>query len=462
MTDSKKKRFLFIIADSWGPLGCTIPVARELERRGHEVRFSVFDFHGFINRSNELLPALDAESILRNEGMTLLQGTIPPLALPGQVPMVKNFVLEYRAFKSLFRDYLLPYYEHWVRAMLPLFQEYAPDAIWVKDQVHAGAFAAESMKVPWATFSVHTGFLESDDSLPWTMGFSPPKNALERTRNRFVKWLALKFRMSIDDVVNGARTRLGLPAIPDALFGTPVSPYLYLLFVAQELEPPRTSWPETVRFVGPYSWDEPTGYQRPAWLDTLPKDKPLVYATIGTLSNRLEIGMYQTIMDALGDQDYTVAVSAGAFGDDYVMSRLPKAPKNFIVESFLPNSLMVPRAQALVHHGGAGTTMHGLVAGVPAVALPLNHEHLDFGQRLVERGCGIRIDKNKLSPEKLRAAVARVLSEPSFRQSAQKMKAELAHYDAVKTCADELSRLAARDAGGARGVASSVQTIGAP
>src|SRR5262245_28541474 len=131
-------RFLFFVADSWGPLGCTIPVARELERRGADVRFVVFDFHGFITRPNEIIPALDAVSILRGEGLKVIEADVPALELPGKVPTPKNFFLEYGAFRSLFRDYFLPYYEHWLRAMLPAFRRFAPDALWVKDQVLAG------------------------------------------------------------------------------------------------------------------------------------------------------------------------------------------------------------------------------------------------------------------------------------------------------------------------------------
>jgi MGT family glycosyltransferase len=438
------RRFLFFIADSWGPLGCTIPVAKELERRGADVHFAVFDFHGFINRSNEVIPALDAVAILKAEGMNVVDCTVPPLALPGKVPTPKNFFLEYGAFRSLFRDYFMPYYEHWLRTMLPRFQKLEPDALWVKDQVLAGAMAAEMLRVPWAGFSVHTGFVESGDSLPWTLGMSSPSNPLASARNTFLKWGMRKLRMTLDDVVNDTRERLGLSRIQDALFGTPISPYLYLLFVARELEPPRDLWPPQVRFVGPYCWDQPSTLTPPLWLTGLPKQEPLVYSTIGALSNRMEIDFYQTLMQALGDQPYTVAVSLGAYQDDYVSSRLPRAPANFRIEGFLPNSLVVPRARAVVHHGGAGTTMSCLTAGVPAVAVPLNHEHHDFAQRLVEQGCGIRIDKAKLTPEKLRAAVATLLRDEAYTRNARRVAGMLAHYDAVSTCADELMALAER------------------
>jgi MGT family glycosyltransferase len=439
-----KRRFLFCIADSWGPLGCTIPVARELERRGHDVQFVVFDFHGFINRTNEIIPALDAAAILRSEGLGVIDAQVSAPPVAGRVPTPKNFLLEYRAFRSLFRDYFMPYYEQWLTAMLPKFRAFRPDVMWVKDQVLAGAMAAQILDVPWASFSVHTGFLESGDSLPWTMGLSAPRGAIERTRNQVLKWVMRRFRMTLDGVVNDTRVRLGLPRMEDALFGTPVSPHLYLLFVPRELEPPRDSWPPQVRFVGPYCWDEPRRYERPQWLASLPKNEPLVYSTIGTLSNRMEMDFYETLMKALGDQPYTVAVSAGGYEDHYVVSRLPKAPANFRVEAFLPNSVLVPRARAVVHHAGAGTTMHGLMAGVPAVAVPLNHEHHDFAQRLVEHGCGIRIDKSKATPTRIREGVATLLRDDAYARAAQRMKRTLGHYDAVGTCADELQALAER------------------
>lgn len=434
-------RFVFIVADSWGPLGCTVPVARELMARGDDVQFLVFDFHGFINRSNPIIPALDAKALLRGENMQVIEPNIPAFAVPGKVPTPKNFLLEYRAFQSLFRDYLIPYYEHWAAAVVPTLRQLAPDAIWIKDQVLAGAMAAELLGVPWATFSVHTGLIEDSDSLPWTMGFSPPRGWFGRLRNRILRWAMRRFRMTLDVPFNAARTRLGLPQIRDALRTTAVSTDLCTLFVVPELEPARRSWPEQVRFVGPYSWDEPKGYRRPEWLNAT-EARPLVYATIGTLSNRMEMDFYLTLMEALADEPITVAVSVGAYGDDYVMSRLPLAPSNFRVERFLPNSVVIPRAQALVHHGGAGTTMHGFVHGVPAVAVPLNHEHHDFAQRIVERGCGIRIDKKRLTAARLREAVRRVLHEPSFRTAAARVKREISHYNAVDTCAEALSTLA--------------------
>lgn len=437
-------KFLFIVADSWGPLGCTIPVARELRARGDEVAFAVFDFHGFINRSNPIIPALDAEGILRGEGETVLDSKIAPLAVPGKVPTPKNFALEYGAFKSLFRDFLIPYYEHWCREMKPRIEAFKPDVLWVKDQVLAGAMVGECLRIPWATFSVHTGLIEDQDSLPWTMGLSPPRSFIGRGINAVLKWGMKRFRMTLDAHFNASRARLGLASLSDALRRTAISDELYTIFGAPEIEPARRSWPKSVRFVGPYAWDEPSSYRRPAWLETLRTDVPVVYATIGTLSNRMESDLFDTIVEAFKGSEYTLVMSTGSYQDDMHVQRFRDLPANVHVESFIPNSLIVPRASALIHHGGAGTTMVGMRHGVPAVVLPLNHEHHDFAQRVVERHCGLRLAKNKLTSQKLHQAVQTIITDASYKDSARALSAKLAAYDAVGGCADALRELSAR------------------
>ena len=40
--------------------------------------------------------------------------------------------------------------------------------------------AAEMLRVPYGTYSVYTAFVESSDSLPWTMGTSPPRTPVGR------------------------------------------------------------------------------------------------------------------------------------------------------------------------------------------------------------------------------------------------------------------------------------------
>ena len=53
---------------------------------------------------------------------------------------------------------------------------------------------------------------------------------------------------------------------------------------------------------------------------------------------------------------------------------------------YLPFSRVLPRACALVHHGGVGTAAQALAAGVPQLVVPLRNDQFDNADRLRRLG----------------------------------------------------------------------------
>jgi UDP:flavonoid glycosyltransferase YjiC (YdhE family) len=64
---------------------------------------------------------------------------------------------------------------------------------------------------------------------------------------------------------------------------------------------------------------------------------------------------------------------------------LPPSVRHF---DYAPFSLLLPRAAALVHHGGIGTAAQGLAAGIPHLVMPTAFDQPDNAQRLVALGVG--------------------------------------------------------------------------
>ena len=64
-------------------------------------------------------------------------------------------------------------------------------------------------------------------------------------------------------------------------------------------------------------------------------------------------------------------------------------------------------------------------------------------QRVVEAGAGLRIAPDKCTPDTLRAAVERVLWEPSFRENARRMARDFAGYGGPRRAAELLEALVA-------------------
>jgi UDP:flavonoid glycosyltransferase YjiC (YdhE family) len=77
-------------------------------------------------------------------------------------------------------------------------------------------------------------------------------------------------------------------------------------------------------------------------------------------------------------------------------------------------------AAAVVTHGGHGTVIRALAAGVPALVLPHGRDQADNAARVRSRGAGLQL-KSSAPPRAIAAAVQRLLAEPGFREGAERL-----------------------------------------
>jgi MGT family glycosyltransferase len=135
---------------------------------------------------------------------------------------------------------------------------------------------------------------------------------------------------------------------------------------------------------------------------------------------------------------YGVALSAVAglparvlltVGRDLDVDALPEVPDNVHVERWVPQQDVLAHASAAVVHGGSGSTLGALAAGVPLVVVPLFADQPQNARRVHEVGAGLSVEPNRedipATIRPLRAAIEQVLSEPSHRERADALAAEL-------------------------------------
>jgi UDP:flavonoid glycosyltransferase YjiC (YdhE family) len=99
---------------------------------------------------------------------------------------------------------------------------------------------------------------------------------------------------------------------------------------------------------------------------------------------------------------------------------------------------VLPHADAVVSHGGFGTTLGAVAAGLPLVVVPLFGDQPANAARIEVAGAGVVVEPNpdappeairtSLDPVALRTAVELVLSEPSYRQAARRLADEMAAH----------------------------------
>jgi rhamnosyltransferase subunit B len=100
--------------------------------------------------------------------------------------------------------------------------------------------------------------------------------------------------------------------------------------------------------------------------------------------------------------------------------------------TFVPFSLLLPRASALVHHGGIGTCAQGLASGLPQLVMPMAYDQLDNALRLKRLGVGEFVPLKKFTPNRVTPALEKLLTSPTV---AERAKHWTAKCDAVASLA---------------------------
>ncbi len=98
-------------------------------------------------------------------------------------------------------------------------------------------------------------------------------------------------------------------------------------------------------------------------------------------------------------------------------------PPNVRVERWVDQNEVLTRATAVVCHGGGGTTLGTLAAGLPLVVVPLfsNDQHINAG-RIAASGAGVNVAPHA---EAIRAGLDDVLGDISYGRAARALADEL-------------------------------------
>ncbi|MEA5578440.1 glycosyltransferase [Anabaena sp. UHCC 0451] len=249
-----------------------------------------------------------------------------------------------------------------------------------------------------------------------------------KLRNKLGYQLLNRLTQPITKVVDDYRLEKNLP-----VFSSPNQRYSQLAQISQqpaEFEFPRTKLPECFHFTGPYH--SPIGRE----VADFPFDKltgqPLIYASMGTLQNRL-LPVFQKIAAACQDLDAQLVISLGGSADPEVLQGLPGNP---LVVRYAPQLQLLEKAALTITHAGLNTTLECLTNGVPMVAIPVANDQPGVASRIVWSGCGEAIPVKKVNVDNLQVAINKVLTEDSYRKNALRLQAAIQKAGGVKRAID--------------------------
>ena len=150
--------------------------------------------------------------------------------------------------------------------------------------------------------------------------------------------------------------------------------------------------------------------------------EPLIYLTLGTAFGTPEV--LTTAIRGLAPLGAHVVVASGRIRPE----ELGAVPDNVTVRAWIAQPDLMPHVDAVVHHGGSGTTLGALAAGVPQLVLPQGADHFANAEALCAAGAALSLQPGELSAEAVAAHTAPLLGRN-------------AHRDAARAVAEEISRM---------------------
>jgi UDP:flavonoid glycosyltransferase YjiC (YdhE family) len=154
----------------------------------------------------------------------------------------------------------------------------------------------------------------------------------------------------------------------------------------------------------------------PPWLGA----RRTVYVTLGTVSFGA-VAVLRRAALATAAHDVDVLVAVGPEGDPALLGELPP---NVHVERFVSQAAVLREVDAVVHHGGAGTVLGALAAGLPQLILPQGADHPVNAAAITRTGAGLALTDDEQTPGAIEAAVGDLLT--TDRPAVRRLAAEIA------------------------------------
>lgn len=416
------KRFLFVMFEAGGNVPPMLGIVRRLTARGHVVRVlgdRVLE-EGIRQAGAEYAPYQHAPHLNTS---SRVDDPVRDWEAKNPIEGVKRFG-EHVFFGPA---------EKYARDVLAEVERFRPDALAIDCLLLGALIGAEKSGRPTASIMHMVCQLPLRGVPPFGLGLRRARGPLGHLRDR-VLWALLQRTMDGIGLerVNAARAALGLGPVAHA-FDMMQRADAVLVLTSRAFDPGPDPLPAHVRYVGPQIDD-------PAWAAPFrsPFDDeagPLVLVGFGSTFQN-QGALVQRTIDAMGTLPVRGLVTLGRVFEPAEFQERP----NVRVLGSAPHGAILPQTSAVVAHGGHGTVIKALSAGVPVLCVPLGRDQKENATRVVEAGAGLALAPSA-SPRALAAAIRRLLDEPSFREAARAQAAKIAEQRATDLAVEELEAL---------------------
>jgi len=412
-------KYLLSALGSAGDLHPMMGIATTLAERGHDVALLATPYFAETIRKAGLehIPLGTAEEF---ESLT----AHPDLWHPrrGLAVVLSSVADNLRAIYELIEQHYVPGETVYVAHMLDL----------------AARIAQEKLGMPTATVALAPAVFRSLHRPPRL----PPMITARWTPRWMLRaqyWLADRLVVDplLESAVNDLRRDLGLPPVGRFFDRWWFSPQCVMGLFPDWFAPPQRDWPPQVQLAGFPLWDErsirPADPEVEAFLAA--GDAPIVF-TPGS-ANMQGAQFFQAAIDALqrlGRRGLLLSKYR-----ESLPAELPSGVRHF---SYVPFSSVLPRAAAVVHHGGIGSVAQGLAAGNPQLVMPMAHDQHDNSLRVRELGVGDSVLPARFRGARVAQRLKPLIESEQVQVRCRELGGRIAHHDGLAAACDILEQLA--------------------
>lgn len=307
---------------------------------------------------------------------------------------------------------------------------------------YASRLVAEKTGIPWVS-AVHLplGFVSSYD--PSVLDIAPHLSRwlhhLGPTFWRPLWWVSKRASRVVARPWYELRAELGLPPTNEGNpFADSHSPRLVLALFSKLLADKQPDWPPQTVITG-FPFPEQDGEAElplplARFLDSgLP---PIVFTLGSAVSIKARSFYEQSIAAAkLIGQRAVLVVGKGN------SNLIPRLSADAIGVEYAPFGQLFPKAAAVVHHGGIGTTGLSMRAGRPVLIVPFAWDQPDNAARASRLGIARTLSSSRYTAARAAKQLQPLVHDRCFAERAAEVAARMLREDGVQAACDALERL---------------------
>jgi UDP:flavonoid glycosyltransferase YjiC (YdhE family) len=410
---------------TYGDIHPLIALALELKRRGHVPVMALPEVYR---------PKISAEGL----EFRAVRPDIDPknTALAEMIYDVK------RGTEHGLRDFLFPVLRETYADLLDAATNpERADLLLLGELNYAGPVVAEVTGIPWASYVLAPlSFFSAFD--PPVLPPYPRLARADRTpgMGRVMKRLARFTTRRWPDPIYQLRRELGLARGRNPLFDAKHSPHLVLALFSRVLGVEQKDWPANSQITGFCYFDAEKGDpELPPHLEKFLRKGPApVVFTLGSAAVLAAGRFYEYSARAAIKLGIRAVLLIGT--DERNRPRFA-LPDSICVAQYAPYSKLFPRAAAVVHQGGVGTTAQCLKAGKPMLIMPYSHDQPDNARRMRRLKLARVVQRKNYTPMRVARKLKTLLEQRKYARRAQSVARILAHEDGTRAACDALEQL---------------------